>query len=188
MNISKIKNVFTQDQLNVLYKAISTYKTDIDNNLGRIRIGDIKISFTEDMKDRVNEIVKQAIGLPLILDHALYVEYNKKYGCPNLPPHFDGDKNDLIINFQLSANTSWDLGLNTNLYKIEDNSAIVFNGNTEIHWRPHKEFKDGEYVKMIFMRFFNPVNTSDYSYLSNNPSDEIFKSVREIRDRPGLTD
>jgi hypothetical protein len=188
MNMHKVKNVFTQHELDILHKAISTYETAIDANLGRIRINDIKISFTEDINNRIYEIVKQATNLPLILHHAQYVEYNKKYGFPNLPPHFDGDKNDLIINFQLSSNTSWDLGLNTNLYKIEDNSAIVFNGNTEIHWRPRKEFKNDEYVKMIFMRFFNPVNISDYSHLSNNQSDEIFKSVREIRDKPGLTD
>ena len=180
----KIDNVFTQEELDLINNALPTYKIELDEALGRIRIGDIKFCFSDYMMSRLEEIAKQATGLSLSIDHAMYVEYNEKYGRPNLPPHFDGDKCDLIINFQLSANTSWNVGLNTDIYELEDNSALIFNGNTEVHWRPHKNFKNGEYVKMIFVRFFNRENTSDYSYLSkiNTPTNDIFKEAYNLRE------
>ena len=110
------------------------------------------------------------------------VEYNSIYGKPNLRTHVDGDTNDLIINIQLDSNTVWDMGLNQKTYTLSDNSALVFNANKEIHWRVHKEFKEGEYVKMLFVRFCNPENMSDYSYLPHHPDDEMFKEAREFRD------
>ena len=74
------------------------------------------------------------------------------------------------------------MGLNQKTYTLSDNSALVFNANKEIHWRVHKEFKEGEYVKMLFVRFCNPENMSDYSYLPHHPDDEMFKEAREFRD------
>jgi hypothetical protein len=89
----------------------------------------------------------------------------------------------------LSSNTDWGLGLNEEVYYLKDNSAILFNGNKEIHWRPHKEFKSGEYVKMIFVRFHTPnlandpnFNFPDYSYLPAQPSDIFFKKVNDFRE------
>jgi hypothetical protein len=182
MSITKVDNVFSWEHINLINEIISTYETEDDYTLGRVYIGDIRNSFTQTITDRLYKIVDDISDAPLVIDHALYVEYNGKYGQPNLPPHFDGDTNDLIINIQLSSNTRWDLGLNLETHQLEDNSAMVFNGNTEIHWRPHKEFQEGEYVKMLFVRFYNSANRSDYSYLPMNQSDEIFKEVRELRD------
>jgi hypothetical protein len=84
---------------------------------------------------------------------------------------------------QLESNTSWDLGLNLKTYSIEDNQALVFNANTEAHWRVHKDFQEGEYVRMMFVRFQNAEKPSDYSHLTKYwPTDEIFKDIRELRD------
>jgi hypothetical protein len=180
--INKVDNIFSWDELKIISDMAPTQENEIDDNLGRICIGDIKNSLSQKMQDKLYKIVDDITDAPLVMDHALYVEYNAKYGQPNLPPHFDGDTNDLIINIQLSSNTRWDLGLNLETHQLEDNSAMVFNGNTEIHWRPHKEFQDGEYVKMLFVRFYNARQRSNYDYLPMNQSDEVFKEVREYRD------
>jgi hypothetical protein len=182
MGINRIDNVFSWDELKLISDVIPTYENETDGDLGRICIGDIKNSLSQQMQDKLYKIVDGITDAPLVMDHALYVEYNAKYGQPNLPPHFDGDTNDLIINIQLSANTRWDLGLNLETHNLEDNSAMVFNGNTEVHWRPHNEFQDGEYVKMLFVRFYNARNRSNYNYLPMNQNDEVFKEVREYRD------
>jgi hypothetical protein len=145
-------------------------------------MGNIKPDIPMHIIDKLYKIAEKVISKPLSMSHAMFVEYNKKYGQPNLLPHLDRDTNDLIINLQLSANTKWDLGLNKELYCLEDNSAVVFNGNTEIHWRPHKEFKDGEYVKMIFVRFCTPYKLTDYSHLPSQPSDKFFKKVNAVRE------
>jgi hypothetical protein len=182
MGIHQINNIFSTTQIDILKKAIPEYDYDIDKTLGRLRIGDIRSSFTQDIEDTLYDIAKKISDKPLAIDHGLYVEYNSKYGKPNLPPHLDGDTNDLIINMQLESNTSWDIGLNTTVYTLRDNSALVFNGNTEVHWRVHKEFKEDEYVKMIFIRFYNSEKRSDYTHLPLNQDADEFVASRNLRD------
>ena len=189
MGITKLNDIFSFAEIELINDAISFHTIDIDSNLGRGWIGDIKNQLAQEVKDKIYRIISDISNAPLAIDHMLYAEYNSKYGKPNLPPHFDGDTNDLIINMQLESNTTWDIGLNLEVYSLEDNSAIVFNGNTEAHWRPRKEFKEGEYVKMIFIRFYNLEKRSDYSYLTNNIMDPIFSEVRALRDSlPGIVE
>jgi hypothetical protein len=180
MGITKVNNIFSWDELKLINDMVPTQENEIDDNLGRVYLGEIKNILTQQMQDKLYKIIDDVTDAPLVMAHAIYVEYNSKYGQPNLPPHFDGDTNDLIINMQVSGNTRWDLGLNLETYQLEDNSALVFNGNTEIHWRPNKEFKEGEYVRMLFVRFYNANKRSDYSHLRDHwPSHDIFKEVRE---------
>jgi hypothetical protein len=181
MGINKVDNIFSWDELKFLNDIVPTQENEIDDNLGRVYLGDIKNRLTQQMQDKLYKIVDNITDAPLVMSQALYVEYNGKYGQPNLPPHFDGDTNDLIINMQISGNTQWDLGLNLAIHRLEDNSALVFNGNTEIHWRPYKEFQEGEYVRMLFIRFCNPTKRSDYRHLPNHPDHEVFKEVADFR-------
>ena len=199
MNIEYVKNVFSSQELEILHNIIndrriptidSTEYISYDKNkgtgkhdvLGRLQIGDIIARCPENIINKITAIANDFSDTPLIIDHAVYCEYNKKYGEPNLPPHVDRDSNDLIINFQLESSVSWDIGLGLNTYTIEDNSALIFNGNTNIHWRPHKTFKDEEYVKMIFFRFGKENNKSDYSGLPTMQDDSYFDEVRAFRD------
>jgi hypothetical protein len=184
MSVIKVKNILTPEELKIIKTEIEKNEIEPGEKLGRKYMGSgIHHIFTSEMEEKLYSIAKQATDIPLSINHAIVVEYSSDYGKPNLPPHFDGDTNDLIINMQLEANTSWDLGLKLKTYSIKDNEAIVFNANTEAHWRVHKEFKPGEYVRMMFVRFYNSENPSDYSYLRRyEPTDEIFKDIRELRD------
>lgn len=177
----KIDNVFTQEQIDVLNINIrSNPNKEIDKALGRLAIDWVGIPLgAQDILAQIaSTFDKNMAGY----SEALYVEYNKKYGSPNLPPHFDGDGTDLIINYQLESNTRWDVGVGLKTYQLEDNSAICFNPNENIHWRPHKEFEKGEYVKMMFFRFYNSVNPSDYSHLRLSQRDPVFDKTRALRD------
>ena len=128
------------------------------------------------------KIVNEMSNKEIHMTSFSFAEYGSKYGEPNLPPHFDGDSNDIVVDFQLSSNISWDLGINTELYSLEDNSALIFNANTNVHWRPHRKFEDGEYIKMLFFRFGSHENPSDYSEQRYSMDHNIFKEAREFRD------
>jgi hypothetical protein len=183
MSITKLSNIFSFAELEIIHNAISFHETRIDSNLGRGLTENIQRGLSQEIKNKMYRIVSDVSNAPLAMSSIMCAEYNKKYGKPNLPPHFDGDTNDLIINMQLESNTSWDIGLNLETYTLEDNSAVIFNANTEAHWRPHKEFKDGEYIRMLFIRFYNLKKLSDYSHLGQyNSNDDIFKEIRELRD------
>ena len=181
----KVTNVFTEEELKAIHEAIENaeYKA-IDTGgtpLGRLNVHgfqtpDSVVERIEALVDSFSEVKLSSYG------GCSCVIYSNEYGEPTLPPHYDGDDNDLIIDYQLSSNTTWGIGVNLEVYELEDNSAIMFNPNTNIHWRPIKKFEDGEYVIMLFFRFFNEKNRSDYSHLPMHPNDEAFKEVRKLRD------
>lgn len=182
MSIIKVSNVFSPEELKFIKAAVRANNFIPDNNLGRKDMGRVGELLSNETLEKLYAISRQVTDMPLSISHVMAVEYSAEFGQPNLPPHFDGDTNDLIINMQLESNTSWNIGLNTEVYSLEDNEALVFNGNTEVHWRPHKEFKEGEYVLMLFTRFCKPDNRSDYSYLPMNQTDPIFDEARKVRD------
>ena len=182
MTITRVDNIFSEEEIDHIKDIISRVEHTVHKDLGRVDGLDLGKHLWPKTLDKLNAIAKDVSGLPLKMTHAMTVEYSNLYGKPNLPPHFDGDTNDLIINIQLQANTVWDMGLNQNVYTLDDNSALVFNANKEIHWRVHKEFKDGEYVRMVFVRFYNPENITDYSYQRLSQVHPIFKEAREFRD------
>jgi hypothetical protein len=182
MSIYTIKDIFSQEEIGFIDQKVANSEKFINNELGRLQIENIRDALNNDTVDRLDKIVKDLTGMSFYVSSVVYVEYNGLYGKPILPPHVDGDKNDLILNVQLESNTDWEIGLNLKTYKIEDNSALLFNPNKEIHWRVHKEFKDGEYVRMLFIRLFNPESRTDYSYLPKNQDHEMFKEARAFRD------
>ena len=182
MSISIANDIFSQKQIDRIRRFVSNITPQLNDELGRLVFGDIRPALSDQTCIKLYKIVKNVTDLPLSIGSAIYVEYSPLYGKPNLPPHFDADTNDLILNIQLEANTDWLLGLNLETYLLKDNSALIFNGNKEIHWRVHKEFKEGEYVKMLFVRLLNQESPSDYSHLDVLQDHEMFKEVRKFRD------
>lgn len=167
------------------YISVSKYLGRIQFNINNI--GDLFPVKNSGLADksltiRLTKLANSISGLDLTLSSITYVEYSSRYGTPSLPPHYDGDNNDLIINYQFDSNTRWDLGVNFETYEIKNNSALVFNPNKTAHWRPNKIFNDGDFVKMIFFRFAKKENPTDYSDLQKFwPNDEVFKNICEFR-------
>jgi len=189
MTITIANNLFSDAELEEINKVIDDallaneeWQVSPDEQLGRLKVF---LILPENIKNRLVEYSSNLLGFEAMMAHCIYVEYNSKYGQPNLPPHFDADTNNLVIDYQLTANTSWDLGVDLKSYPLENNSALIFNANEYVHWRPHKIFKDQEYVKMIFIRFFDPKNIPDYSHLRLSQDHEAFKNHREFRDSLG---
>lgn len=116
---------------------------------------------------------------------AQFVTYSNKYGVPNLPAHFDGDGTEFLFNYQLDSNVTWPLGLNTQAFALRDNDVVIIRPNQDIHWRPNQEFKDGEYVTMVFVRFHfadEGKNPDKYAHMRKNKDDPIFDEVKAYRD------
>lgn len=181
MSIDIVDDIFSQDELERIYECVSNSKSVVDTNLGRLRVI-IEDCLSSKTIEKLEDIVMGLTNMKLEMGGAVYVEYNNLYGTPNLPTHVDADSTDILINIQLESNTVWDLGLNLKTYSLNDNSGLLFNPNENIHWRVHKKFSDGEYVKMLFVRFYNSSNFSDYSHLPTHPDHDMFKEAREFRD------
>jgi hypothetical protein len=186
MPITIVEDVFSPKQIEHIYKAVAESEKTIDTELGRVKVDSMMHGISELAGVKLRSIVRDVTDLPLSIGGATYVEYNLKYGKPDLPPHFDGDNSDLIINIQLESNTQWDIGLNQETYTLKDNSALIFNPNKEIHWRVHKTFRDGDYVRMLFVRLVNLKDTSDYSHLNLYQGDKVFRDSIKFRNSLGV--
>lgn len=203
MTVKQVYNLLSEEELSMINSIISevsvplnadgTYiydtdetssKTTISKSLGRLQtsIG-TSLSFEETYRKLV-DLCKEISEDDLEISSVAYVEYSGKYGTPVLPPHFDGDSSEFIINFQLDSNTSWDVGVDFNVYKMENNSAVIFQPNVNIHWRPHKKFKENEYVKMVFFRvsIIDEESIVDNSHLRYSLDDKVYKEVNDFRD------
>ena len=187
LKVIKVSNLFDDQEIEDINKAIDAapkHSLRPIDWLGGLAIDELNIPSY--IVNKVTDFVVDTYNLkvkPTMIYPPPYVEYSNTYGDPLLMPHFDGDTIDLIVDYQLASNTDWNIGVDLKSYKLEDNSAVLFNPNKNIHWRPHKTFKNGEYVRMIFFRFYDPVNTSDYSNLPlPETNNSVFKEARKIRD------
>lgn len=181
MSVHTVNNIFLEEELTILKNIFkNATRIEPDPVLGRKIV--YMTNIPEKLLLRVAQIVNTISNEPMSLANYMSVEYNNQYGKPNLPVHFDGDTMDLIVNFQLSSNISWDLGVDCETYPLNDNSAVIFHPNFNSHWRPKKEFKDEDYVAMIFFRFQKKDNKTDYSHLALSQDDPIFKKANDFRD------
>ena len=201
MAFTKLNDIFSGSELEEINQTINEYlsideyisskeyqinqpdfQVGTDTNLGRLQI-DLKMP--KAIEDKLTIICSSILGFSVRMTTVLCVEYNNKYGNPNLSPHFDHDRNNLVVDYQLESNTSWDLGIDLSTHSLEDNSALIFNGNEHIHWRPHKTFKDGEHIKMIFFRFSYARDNAKYIHPDYHPDDPIYDEVKRFRDSLG---
>lgn len=178
-----VENVFKEEdyrELIDIVNEIDKENLEIQSVYGRLILDTVKLSdkFLTRASILANTHSDQRLT---IKGNPLCVIYAKEYGQPNLPPHFDGDDTQLIMNYQLDSNTTWPVGIDKHTYGLKNNSAVMFHPNENIHWRPHKDFSDGEYVIMMFFRFYEPHNKQDYSHQALSQDDPVFRDILEYR-------
>jgi len=183
-NVYRVKNFLLPEELEVIEHILTDedewmYRSEKKHDpvLGRLMyVARLPMPTLEGIQERVEKLVGRK--LPQI--GVMFVDYDAKYGQPNLPPHFDGDNNGLIIDYQYKSNTTWGLAVDKEVFEMEDNEAIIFNPNEYPHWRPHKTFKEGEFITMAFFRFID--EDLDYSHMRYLQDDPIFDEAHKIRD------
>ena len=90
----------------------------------------------------------------IALCHYNYIDYNMKYGegkyAPALPPHLDADENLVTFNYMIGGNVhDWTLWIDDKEYELKENDAIVFSAVNQVHWRPKRKWKEGEFVEIV---------------------------------------
>ena len=126
--------------------------------LGRIEINNLPVS--DLIKEKVFQLAKDMYQLdqsfPENISGITYVEYNPKYGKPSLNVHKDNGSCGLILDYQLDSNTSWPFGVEESTYNLKNNSILAMYPLEHYHWRPDIEWKDEDFVRLIFFEFFTP--------------------------------
>jgi hypothetical protein len=155
MNNKVISNLFNRHEIEMLKDSISKYthvlKLD-EPQLGRTRY-DIH-ALPKEIIQKVQGIANE-INSNLEFDFAYYVEYSSEYGQPSLPVHTDSVHSKLVIDYQLDSNIDWSIYVDGHRFKLKDNDCLTINVNSQAHWRPQRNFNNGEYLKMVFFHFLD---------------------------------
>jgi len=176
----------------------SRFQPKIAKNMSRVLI---EFDMPEDCEKRLDEIAKPLYNGDIALCHWNYIDYNLKYGygdnSPALPPHLDADENLVTINYCPDTNIDWDLYVsnwddtnNFTKYSLKGGQTIVFSAVNQIHWRPKRKFKEGEFCEIISMDY---CPTTSYRFTGEtNPIDpehnagERKKYLDELQSRPDM--
>lgn len=179
--IVSLNNLFTKSEIDYLYTLINDdIQLEPNEKLGRHYK---YLMANPNFEEKIENLIGKIFNMDLKTSHVLYVKYSNENGFPNLPPHLDGDSNELVIDYQLDSNIDWGLGVNLKVYDMENNSALVFNANKNIHWRPKISFNDNDYVKMLFIRLKKKKDQENYNYLPMSITDKIYREANRVRDK-----
>jgi hypothetical protein len=146
-----VKNIFLKTEIDYL-KAIIKQKENlklysIRSDTGRIFM-DIS-PLKPEIIDKVEEIIKNVYGKYYKIKDIAFQRYKLEYGLPNLVPHVDNQRCEIVFDYQIEANKKWNVVVNGNSVDLNDNDAVVFEGEKDAHWRMPTTFSPNEYVSMI---------------------------------------
>lgn len=159
-----VKTVFTEKEISDIYNIVSSTKeTDFVKSLG---YNTWHIELPKEIEKKLEDLVSNMYGRQVVLSEYNFSRYEKtKSNCqkytywPLLFPHTDEafDSPRITLDIQLKANMDWGVTVDNSgsesTYTLKDNQALTFSGTHQVHWRPVREFIDGEYMEMIFCHF-----------------------------------
>lgn len=170
------KKEWVSTHRNELINRHNNNKVKINTDLGRIRL-EIKpeptlLKYIEDYAQQYKENIT--------FQHAYFVEYNKKYGIPNLPPHVDSTDSGITIIYQFKSNVVWKSMVEGKEIELKDNQGYWINVRDQAHWRRPHTFNDGDFIQMIFFHFHDPDNVfemPDAHFLSSKTRPWMLKEL-----------
>ena len=122
----------------------------------------IDFSCPPDIEQKLDSIIKPLYKEDIKLCHYNYIDYNPKYGdgkfAPALPPHIDTAETPLTFNYQIGGNIDWEIFIEDKPYSLKTGDAIIFSSLNQVHWRPKRKWKDGDFVEILTMNW-SPLTT-----------------------------
>lgn len=154
-----VKNLLTHDQRYRLYKNINDMT---GNTLLMLQLSRKMTPFRpdEDILKVFTDAVKEHTGMDFIVADMCFTRYEKiksdgKIFNPKLDSHTDVVFKEprISLDYQVSSNTDWDITIKNVDYTLKDNDLLIFSGTHQEHSRPVKQFKDDEYIDLLFIHF-----------------------------------
>lgn len=123
------------------------------------------------MDDYCKPIYKDEIKLA----HYSYIDYSLKYGDgkyePSLPPHIDSANTLVTFNYMLGGNIDWEIYIDNKPYNLKTGDAIIFSAVNQVHWRPRREWKEGDFLEIVTFDYSPP---TDWAFTGeDDPIDPI---------------
>lgn len=187
MKISEVKptlieNIFSDEDYLHIYEVINKELENGYENFFIHQNGMKRYVFGKEsnLNDSLSKKVSESLGIEIKHSAGFFARYNNDGGgIPSLPPHYDSAGEGyacLTFTAQLDSNIEWPIYVYDEKIQLKKNQAIVFSGNSNIHWRPGIEFKDDSFLDIFVCHFF--VEQTEENKL-NNDHDELMIAQRQ---------
>jgi hypothetical protein len=183
-----IKGLLTEDEVKEIYTEVEkSYNNYIMEHLGQ-QVFDFRMP--DSVMHKILKVCKELSGIEdLILEAYQFARYEKfvrpdgVVSIPKLAPHHDTfDQPRFTFDYQLGSNISWPIFVEGKEAILEDNDALTFSGTHQVHWRPEREWTEGEYVDMIFCHLHSPSSEP----ITKEHNELMFARGKEYRDKVGI--
>jgi hypothetical protein len=158
-----VTNLLTDSEIEEIYEIVKkqSYKDYVEERLGQ-QVTDFKMP--KSIMDKIIEVCKKISGQDdLVLEIYQFARYekiikeNNEILLPYLMPHHDKFSQPVFtFDYQIGGNVSWPIVIEGKEVVLSNNEAITFSGTHQVHWRPEREWLDGEYMDMIFCHLYSP--------------------------------
>lgn len=207
-----VEKPFTEDQKKLLRNVIDTNKNLVVYDLivsdeavisamNRFYPKQIKImsrqliefECPEEIEKVMDSYAKPVYKEEIKLCHYNYIKYDMEFGegkyAPSLPPHIDADENLVTFNYQIGGNVDdWQLVVDGEHYDLKNDDAMVFSAVNQVHWRPKRHWKPGEYVEIVSFDYCPPDNyrfTGEENPIDNRKHPELRqKYIDDLNNHP----
>lgn len=161
-----LKDVLSLDQVSKIKNEVSDYKAlEFDDWFSRYTLHS---SVNKKLDSVFNDLVpiarKTFNSKTLLPTYALFSHYEGKNA--RLHKHIDDNACTYTIDLCLYQKTPWGLWVENKEYILEENQALAYYGNDQLHWRQQFPDKENNHVAMIFFHFAEP----DHWYFTKGPS------------------
>lgn len=168
-----IDNVLTQEEISEIFEIVGkTTNTGFQEYLCYTMW---HIQLPQHLIEKFTRYAEEIAGIPLVLREYNLSRYQKTISdCkkflynPMLFPHTDDafKEDRFTVDYQIRSNVDWEIVVDNweseKEYTLKDNQALTFSGTHQIHWRPKRDFKDGEFLEAVFLHF-SPVEPKPFS-------------------------
>jgi hypothetical protein len=148
-----IKDVFSEEQLDYIYKYINVKQADDEKWAGRKSWMIERINgLGNGISTKIEQVTKDAIGVDVKLNEFPFLlRYSPKYGyISKLFPHSDyRDSQRVTIDVQLKHDEQWPIVIEGKEYILNYNEALIFLGTQQLHWRTDKVLKNDTEIDML---------------------------------------
>ena len=161
-----IKNVLSKTQTNSIRQSVSDHNTlEFEDWFSRY------ISHSSTNKN-LNDVFEELVPLArktfnsktLLPTYAFFAHYEGKNA--RLHKHRDDNACTYTLDLCLYQKTPWGLWVDNKEYVLQENEALAYYGNDQLHWRQSFPDKENNHVAMIFFHFAEP----DHWYFTKGPS------------------
>jgi hypothetical protein len=161
-----LKEVLSSDQILRIKDSVHNYKKlEFEEWFSRYTLDNYANKNLDDVLNDLLPLARKTFNSKTLLPtYALFSHYEGKNA--RLHKHIDDNACTYTIDLCLYQKTPWGLWVENKEFLLEENEALAYYGNDQLHWRQQFPDKENNQVAMIFFHFAEP----DHWYFTKGPS------------------